>query len=142
MNTLMRLLDTAIRSVALLVVSEAVAEIYAATEPDDDGLGTGLTVMFVLVCAGASWGLRDGFRHSPARLCLTWVTTGLVVSLGSTLYSHLRFGEWSWSTLATDLSSGLVFWAGLIFVPAIGCGIAGSATRASAPPRLTTKESA
>ena len=58
MNTSLRiLLDVAVRSVTLLVLSEAVAALYAASEPNDDGLGTGLTVMFVLVCAAAGWGL-------------------------------------------------------------------------------------
>ena len=132
MNTLLRvLLDMAVRSITLLVLSEAVAALYAAAEPNDDGLGTGLTVMFVLVCTAAGWGLWDGFHRSPVRLCVTWVTIGLVVSIGTTLYLHLRFGEWSWAELANDLSSGLVFWASLIFVPAIVCGIGQSAARRS-----------
>lgn len=132
MNASLRvLLDIALRSVALLVLSEAVAALYAAAEPTDDGIGTGLTAMFALVCAAATWGLWDGFHRSPVRLCVTWVMTGLVVSVGTTLYSHLRFGEWSWSDVANDLTSGLVFWAGLIFVPAIICGIVQSATRRS-----------
>lgn len=132
MNTSMRVvLDIAFRSIALLVLSEGVAEIYAKAEPNDDGIGTGLTVMFVLVCAAASWGFWDGFHRSPARLCVTWVTTGLVVSLGQTLYLHLRAGEWSWSELSHNLSGGLVFWASLIVVPAIIFGIVQSATRHS-----------
>lgn len=132
MNSSVRvILDIAFRSVALLVLSEGVAELYAAGNPTDDGLGTGLTVMFVLVVAAVSWGLLDGFRHGPLRLCVTWVSTGFVVALASTIYHHLRFGEWSWSALASDLSSGLGFWAGLIFVPAIGFGIVQSASRHS-----------
>jgi Na+-translocating ferredoxin:NAD+ oxidoreductase RnfE subunit len=142
MNTSLRvLLDLAVRSVTLLVLSEAVAALYAAAEPNDDGLGTGLTVMFVLVCAAAGWGLWDGFHRSPVRLCVTWVTIGLVVSIGTTLYSQLRFGEWSWAELATDLSSGLVFWASLIFVPAILCGIGQSSARRS-DTRARSRESA
>ncbi len=125
------LLDISVRSVAIIVLSEVVAELYSDANPGDDGLGTGLTVMFALACAGAGWGLWDGFHRGPARLVVTWVVTGLVVSLGSTLYRHLRFDDGSWSDLANDLASGLVFWAGLIFVPAIVCGIAQSATRRS-----------
>lgn len=83
MNTPVRvLLDIAFRSVAVLVLSKAVAAIYAAAEPNDDGLGTGLTAMFVLVCAAVSWGLWDGFHRSPVPLCVTWVMTGIAVSLG------------------------------------------------------------
>ena len=125
------ILDIALRSVALVVLTEVVAEAYAAGNPDDDGLGTGLTAMFALVCAAAIWGLWDGFRRSPARLCVTWLATGFVVSLGSTVYRHLRFDEWSWSELARDLPDGLVFWAALVFVPAILSGIVQSASRRS-----------
>lgn len=116
-------LDIALRSLALLVVSETVAALYAASNPSDDGLGTGLTAMFVLACAAAGWGVWDGFHRGPARLCVTWAVTGLVVSLGTTLYSHLRYGEWSWSELAHDLSDGLIFFACLVAVPAVVCGI-------------------
>ena len=97
------LLDLTVRSVALLVLSETVAALYAAAEPNDDGLGAGLTVMFALVCAAAGWGLWDGFHRSPVGLCVTWVTIGLVVSIGTTLYSQLRYGDWSWAELARRL---------------------------------------
>ena len=128
------LLDVALRSVSLVVVSEAVAEIYGATSPSDDGLGTGLTAMFALVCAAGGWGIWDGFRRDPLRLCVTWAATGLMVSLGSTVYSHARFGPWSWSELARDLPDGLLFWAGLVAVPAVLCGIGQSATRTGPQP--------
>ena len=132
MNTSIRTaLDVALRSIVLLVLTEGVAELYADSNPGDDGLGTGLTAMFVLACAAAGWGLWDGFRRSPARLCVTWVLTGVVVFLGSTVYRHLRFGDGSWSDLAHDLTSGLFFWSALVFVPAIICGIGQSATRRS-----------
>ena len=132
MKTSLRvLLDVALRSVALLVLSEAVSALYSATTPDDDGLGGGLTVMFMLVCAASGWGLWDGFRRGPGRLCVTWAATGLIVSLGTILNSLLRYGEWSWSELAHDLSGDLVFWAGLVFVPAMLCGIGQSAARRS-----------
>lgn len=128
MKTSLRvLLDVALRSTVLIVLSEAVAEMYGAANPSDDGLGTGLTTMFALACAAAGWGIWDGFHRGPLRLCVTWVTSGLLVSLGSTLYSHLRYGEWSWSELANDLPNGLVFFAGFVFVPAIFCGIVQSA---------------
>jgi hypothetical protein len=123
------LVDIALRSVALLVLVEGVAELYAATNSDDDGLATGLTAMFALAYAAAMWGLWAGFHRRPVPLCVTWVVTGLVVSIGSTVYSHLRFGEWSWSVLADDLRGGLVFWAGLVAVPAIVCGIVQSLSR-------------
>jgi hypothetical protein len=125
-------LDIALRSAVLLVMSEVVAALYASANPEDDGIGTGLTVMFLLACAGALWGLWDGFHQGPARLCVTWIITGLLVSVGTTLYSDLRFGEWSWSVLAQDLHNGVGFFAGLVFVPAIICGIAQSATRRTA----------
>ncbi len=131
MNSSLRVvLDIALRSVALLVLTEVVAALYSAAEPDDDGLGTGLTAMFVLVCAAALWGVWDGFHQGPVRLCVTWVVTGLLVSLGTTAYSYLRYGG-SWSEFGHDLTGGLVFWAGLVFVPAIVCGIIQSATRRS-----------
>ena len=139
MNIPMRVsLDIALRSVALLVLTEGVAALYAATTPDDDGLGTGLTAMFVLVCAAAGWGAWDGFHRSPGRLCVTWLATGAAVSIGTTVYSHLRWDEWSWSLLAGDLSSGFAFWAGLVFVPAIACGIVQSATRHRADAPVST----
>jgi hypothetical protein len=128
-NSLRVLLDSILRSVALLVLAESVAWRYAAANPSDDGIGTGLTVLFLLICAAALWGLWDGFHRGPVRLCVTWVVTGLVVSLGLTVYSDLQSGEWSWSVLAHDLTNGLAFVAGLIFVPAIICGVVQSAAR-------------
>ena len=130
MNTPMRVsLDIAVRSAALLALTEGVAAIYSAKTPDDDGLGTGLTAMFALVCAAACWGMWDGFHRSPGRLCVTWLATGAVMSLGTTIYSLVRWDGWSWSVLASDLSSGFAFWTGLVFVPAIACGIVQSALR-------------
>ncbi len=140
MNTSLRLvLDIAVRSVTLVVLTEAVAATYAAKTPDDDGLGTGLMAMFALVCAAALWGVWDGFHRGPLQLCVTWVATGLLVSLGTTVYSHLRWDEWSWSVLADDLLSGLFFWAALVCVPAVVSGIAQSLTgRSPEPHRLTS----
>ena len=127
MNTSVRLvLDIALRSAVLLALTEVVAATYAAKNPEDDGLGTGLMAMFAMACAAALWGVWDGFHRGPVQLCVTWVATGLLVSLGTTVYSHLRYGEWSWSVLADDLASGLFFFAGLVFVPAIVSGIAQS----------------
>ena len=125
-------LDIVLRSAVLLFLTEGVAELYASSHPEDDGIGTGLTVMLLLVCACAGWGLWDGFHRSPVRLCVTWVVTGAVVWLGSTVYRQLRYGDWSWSELVHDLPGDLIFWSSLVFVPAIVCGIAQSATRRSA----------
>ena len=130
MSTLARVpLDIALRSIALLVLAEGVAAIYSDSQPDDDGLGAGLTVMFLLLCAAAIWGLVDGFRRSSGRLCLIWSLTGVGVSVGLTLYSNLRYGDFSWTVLLSDLSTGLFFWAGLVALPAIGLGIVVTMTR-------------
>jgi hypothetical protein len=131
MNSSLRVvLDIVLRTVALLVLIEVVVALYSAAEPTDDALGTGLTALFALVCAAALWGVWDGFHQGPVRLCVTWVVTGLLVSLGTTAYSYLRYGG-SWSEFVQALGNGLVFQAGLVFVPAIVCGIAQSATRRS-----------
>ncbi|MBM9459585.1 hypothetical protein JK386_06695 [Nocardioides sp. zg-536] len=113
----------AVRSLLLLVLAEGIAEIFNVAVTDDDGLGTGLTVMFALVCAAGAWGMWDGFHRKPLALCVSWVVIGLLVTVGMTLYSHLRDDEWSWAVLSEDLTSGLGFWSALIFVPAIACGI-------------------
>lgn len=129
MNTSVRLLlDVVVRSVVLVALTEGVAATYAANAPDDDGLATGLTAMFALACAAALWGVWDGFHRSPGRLCVTWVATGVLVTVGVTGWTQLESDSFSWSVLAGDLGTGLWFWAGLVAAPAIVCGIVQSAT--------------
>ena len=130
MSSLVRtVLDILARSVVLVALTEGVAELFFAANPDDDGLGTGLTAMFALVCAAAAWGLWDGFHRRPLRLCLTWAGVGALVFVGLTVFADLRYDRFSWSALADDLSDGLAFWTLLVFVPAVLLGILPSVLR-------------
>jgi hypothetical protein len=139
------LLAIAIRSVVLVGVSAGVAALYSRAHPDDDGLGTGLTVMMLLLVLSAIWGLVDGFRRGPVDLCVVWVVVGVVWRTATTITADLGHGSVDWSVVAQDLRSGLLFWAALVFVPAIGCGILSASirraqtgsTRAPGPPAET-----
>ncbi len=134
MSLLLRtIFDIVLRAAVLVAITEGAAALYAQSNPDDDGLGTGLTAMFVLVAAAGLWGIWDGFRRRPLRLCTTWVVTGLIVSVATTVVSNTMGDEaFDRSVFIADLRSGLLFWAALVFVPAIAGGIVQSALASSA----------
>jgi hypothetical protein len=112
-----------IRSAALVGLTQGAAYLYAGAHPEDDGLGTGLTAMTLLVGMAAIWGLVDGFRHPLPELCVTWVVVGLLSAVATTLFADLPHGPVDWSVILADLRDGLGFWAALVYVPAIGCGL-------------------
>jgi len=113
-----------IRTVALVALTQGAAQLYAAQHPEDDGLGTGLTAMALMAGVAAVWGLIDGFRRSLPELCVTWVVVGLLSAVATTLFADLPHGPVDWWAVLADLRDGLGFWAALVYVPAIGCGIA------------------
>jgi predicted membrane channel-forming protein YqfA (hemolysin III family) len=135
MNTSLRMvLDIALRSFVLVAASQVVAELYARANPDDDGLGTGLTVMALMVALAGAWGLVDGFRRPLAHLCVTWIVVGLVTSAVTTVYAGTQEqGPVDWSVVVADLQGGLLFWAALVFVPAVLAGALASLARGQGP---------
>jgi hypothetical protein len=122
-----------IRSITLAGLTQGAAYLYAESHPEDDGLGTGLTAMALLVGMAAVWGLIDGLRRTLPELCVTWVVVGLVTAVATTLFADLPHGPVDWTVILADLRDGLGFWAALVYVPAIGCGLAPALTHRPRP---------
>ncbi|MFT4008773.1 MAG: hypothetical protein QM655_01890 [Nocardioidaceae bacterium] len=112
-------LDVLLRAAVVLVATEAVTWLYDEGQSQPDALASGLTALMVMASVSALWGMLDGFRWRPLRLCLTWIATGVLVAAGTWAWDALRYGSIDWSGFAGDLS----FFALLVSIAAIACGV-------------------
>ena len=113
------IVDIAVRAVGLVVLAEGAIAVDSALTPTDDALATGLTLLFVLVCGGAMWGLWDGLRRTWLRVCITWVAAGALVSVGV--------------VRSLDAWSDIALVAVLVAVPALAFGLLASVLSQRSP---------
>ena len=120
---------------ALVLAGVTVAYMAAVSRSETtDALGVGLLAFLILVVISFVWSLADGIRRGFRNTVVLWlfasVLGGVAVPLSLALTDTADFG------VGEALSTGAIFFAVLLFIPALlglGLGSLGHRMRADRP---------
>lgn len=117
-----------VRTLALSVVY-VVALVVADTSDSTDALGIGLMVFLAFVLIAIVWGVVDGRRGPAGQAIVVWLLVGAALGVVTALAILVRESA---DAFASDLASGVPFFAILVGVPAaVGVGIGALLRRAT-----------
>ncbi len=121
MNPSLLLRGVLLRTVLLAVVTAAYVAALSRSE-STDALGAGLLAFLILVLVAFAWSLVDAVRRGFKSAALLWLLTSVAAGLAVPVV--LSLGESADHGVIDALTSGAVFFAVLLFVPAvIGSGL-------------------
>lgn len=126
----MRLLLGVLLRAAAIVVVTAVYVALLSQSDSTDALSAGLLAFLILVSIAFVWALVDGVRRGFVSAIVGWLLTSVVACVGIPVVLAIAND----TDVATEIGDGAVFFAFLLFVPALaGLSIGGLVHRTRGP---------